>query len=67
MNDIVRDIFKDEFEQAEAVGVDRGKEEMVEEMLKDNEPAKKIAKWSGMSMDRIAEIAEKIGISSLIL
>lgn len=67
MNEIVREMFKEDFDRAEAIGIDRGKEEMIEEMLKDNESAKKIAKWSGMSIDRIAEIAEKIGVTSLVL
>ena len=67
MNEIVREMFKEDFDRAEAIGADRGKEEMIEELLKDNVSAKKISKWSGMSIDRIAEIAEKIGVTSLVL
>lgn len=67
MEEAVREVFKKDFDKAEATGEERGKEQMVEEMLKDNESAKKISKWSGMSLEKIAEIAEKIGVSSLIL
>lgn len=67
MEEAVREVFKKDFDRAEAAGEERGKEQMVEEMLKDNESAKKISKWSGMSLEKIAEIAEKIGVSSLVL
>lgn len=67
MEETVKEIFKEDFEKAEATGEARGTEKMVENMLKDNESATKIAKWSGLSMDKIAAIAEKIGVTSLVL
>lgn len=67
MEEVVREVFKKDFAKAEAAGEERGKEQMVIEMLKDKESAKKISKWSGMSLEKIAEIAEKIGVSSIVL
>lgn len=67
MSEVVKEVFKKDFDQAEATGEERATEKMVGEMLKDNEPATKISKWSGMSIDKIAKIAEKMGITSLVL
>ena len=44
-----------------------GKEEMVTEMLRGNEPVEKILKYSHMPIEQIMGIAKKIGISSLAL
>lgn len=67
MEDVVREIFKKDFDRAESIGEERVRTKMVEEMLKDRESAKKIAKWSGLSMDQITAIAERIGIASIVL
>lgn len=67
MDEVVREVFKEDFDQVEDKGKEIGKEEMVEAMLKDKESAAKICKWSGMSLEKIASIAEKIGITSLVL
>ena len=63
MNDVIREVFKEDFDQAE----EHGKEGVAENMLRDSVPVGKIEKWTGLSLEQIRTIAEKAGISTLII
>lgn len=63
MTEAIERVFKKEMDEKK----NEGKEEMVTEMLRGNEPVEKILRYSHMSMEQIMGIAKKIGISSLTL
>ena len=63
MTEAIERVFKKEMDEKKT----EGKEEMVTEMLRGNEPVEKILKYSHMPIEQIMGIAKKIGISSLAL
>ena len=63
MTEAVESLFKEEFDQIRQ----ETKDEVITNMLKANEPVDKIALYTQVSIDRIASVAKKIGIKSLML
>ena len=63
MTEAIERVFKKEMDEKKT----EGKEEMVTEMLRGNEPVEKILKYSHMPIEQIMGIAKNIGISSLAL
>ncbi|MBR1629797.1 MAG: hypothetical protein IJ679_11125 [Lachnospiraceae bacterium] len=63
MSEAWMELMKPELDEAEAKGRKAGKEEMVAEMLKGNEPLSKIEKYTKIATERIAEIANTIGVT----
>lgn len=58
MTEAIERVFKKEMDEKKT----EGKEEMVTEMLRGNEPVEKILKYSHMPIEQIMGIAKKIGI-----
>ena len=56
-------IFEKEIREA----AEKDKEKTIENMLRDNVKAANIMKWTGTTMDKIAAIATRMGMNTLIL
>ena len=63
MSEAVEYIFADKIEEI----AEKKEEKTIENMLRDNVKAETITKWTGASIEKIAAIAKKIGISTLTL
>ena len=61
MNEIIRDIFKNDFDAAKQ----EEKERVASDMLKDNYPLSAIQKISKLSEDTIRNLAKNLGIAVL--
>ena len=67
MDDIIKEVFKEDFDKAEENGKEIAKEEDAVEMLKDNVSVGQISKWTGLTIDRIKMIAKKVGVATITL
>ena len=69
MSDYVRDLWKDEFDKAERNGREEGRNEteigFISRMLKSNVSISNIIEWSGLSYEKITEIARNNGITAV--
>lgn len=65
MDDVLREVFSKDFEQAEENGKEIGKEESAEKMLNDNVPVAQISKWTGLTIEKITAIAKRVGAAVL--
>lgn len=63
MSEAVEFVFKEEIEEA----FEKKQEKTIENMLKDDVKVSNIAKWTGMPIEKIVEIATKIGLNTLAL
>ena len=62
MNEVIRDLFKKDFDEAEERGIDRDRQRVATEMLKDKYPLSAIAKISKLSEDVIRGLAINLGV-----
>ena len=44
-------------------GLEQGMEQVAEKMLKANNPAEEIRNFTGVSMDKLRELADKLGVT----
>ena len=44
-------------------GVEQGMEQVAEKMLKANKPSEEIRNFNGVSMDKLKEMADKLGVT----
>ena len=44
-------------------GVEQGMEQVAEKMLKANKPSEEIRNFTGVSMDKLKEMADKLGVT----
>ena len=65
MNEVIRDIFKKDFDEAESRGVTKEKERVATDMLHDGEPLEKIARYSRLAEDTIRNLAKNLGVAVL--
>ena len=65
MNEVIRDIFRKDFDAARQSGINEDKERFATGMLRDGEPLEKIARYSGLAEDTIRNLAKNIGVSVL--
>ena len=63
MNEVIRDIFKKDFEIARQDGINEEKERVATDMLRDGEPLEKIAKYSRLAEDTIRNLAKTLGVA----
>ena len=59
--------FDQIFEKQIQEAADRKEEKTIENMLKDNVAAANITKWTGASIEKIAAVATRLGMSTLAL
>ena len=59
--------FDQIFEKQIQEVADKEKEKTIENMLKDNVKAASITKWTGASLEKIAEVATRLGMSTITL
>ena len=67
MNEIIREVFKEDFDRAEETGKEIGKEDTAVKMLQDNISASQISKWTGLTIEKIKLIAKKAGVATITL
>lgn len=65
MNEVIRDIFKKDFDIAREAGINEDKERVATDMLRDNYPLSAVKKISKLSEDTIRNIAKTIGVAVL--
>ena len=65
MNEVIRDIFKKDFNEAESRGVNKEKERVATDVLRDGEPLEKIARYSRLAEDTIRNLAKNLGVAIL--
>ena len=67
MNEVIRDIFKKDLDEAEEKGINKGietdRQRVARDMLKENYPLKAIEKISKLSEDVIRSLAVSLGVS----
>lgn len=63
MKDVIARIFKDEFEAAEKEGINKARNRVAADMLKDGIPINEIIRYSRLSEDTIRSIAKSLGIA----
>ena len=70
INEALRYVFSDLYEEGEKVGEVRGRAEgkadVVTAMLRDSEPVSKIVKYTQLSVEKITEIAHSIGVEPVV-
>lgn len=62
MNEVIRDIFKKDFDIARQDGINEDKERVATDMLRDGEPLEKITRYSRLAEDTIRKLAQNLGI-----
>ena len=62
MSELIMEIFRDKFDEAEKRGVIKDKERVAADMLRDGEPLEKITKYSRLAEDTIRDLARNLGI-----
>ena len=62
MNEVIRDIFKKDFDTARQDGIDDANKRVASDMLRDNYPLSDIEKISMLSEDTIRNLAKSLGI-----
>ena len=67
MTEAVERVFKKELDERETKGAQDTTDKVIANMLKGNESVEKIVLYTQASLDRIAAVAKKIGISTLAL
>ena len=65
MNEVIRDIFRKDFDIARQNGMNEEKERVATDMLKEGEPLEKIARYSQLADDTIRNLAKNLGIAIL--
>ena len=65
MNETIRRIFKDAFDDAENRGIMKDKERVASDMLRDGEPLEKITRYSRLAEDKIRSLAKNLGVAVL--
>ena len=65
MNETIRRIFKDAFDDAENRGIMKDKELVATDMLRDGEPLEKITRYSRLAEDKIRSLAKNLGVAVL--
>ena len=65
MNETIRRIFKDAFDDAENRGIMKDKERVATDMLRDGEPLEKITRYSRLAEDKIRSLAKNLGVAVL--
>ena len=63
MSELIMEIFRDKFDEAEKRGVIKDKERVAADMLRDGEPLEKITKYSRLAEDTIRDLARNLGIA----
>ena len=61
MNEVIRDIFKKDFDAVEQ----KTNERVATDMLRDGEPLEKIARYSRLAEDTIRTLAKSLGVAIL--
>lgn len=59
--------FDQIFEKQIQEAADKKEEKTIENMLKDNVKAATITKWTGASIEKIAAVATRLGMSTIAL
>ena len=65
MHKTIREIFKEDFDAAEEKGIQKDKERVATDMLREGEPLEKIARYSRLAEDTIRNLAINLGIAVL--
>ena len=65
MNEVIRDIFRKDFDIARQNGMNEEKERVATDMLKKGEPLEKIVRYSQLADDTIRNLAKNLGIAIL--
>ena len=65
MNEVIKDIFKKDFDEAENRGITKEKERVATDMLRKKLPLSLIEEISRLSEDTIRNIAQNIGVATL--
>lgn len=62
MNEVIRDIFKKDFDSARQDGVNYANERVATDMIKNGEPIEKITRYSSLTEDSIRNLAKNLGV-----
>ena len=65
MNEVIRDIFRKDFDIARQDGMNEEKERVATDMLKEDEPLEKIARYTRLAEDTIRNLAKNLGVAVL--
>ena len=65
MHKTIREIFKEDFDDAEKKGIQNANERVATDMLREGEPLEKIARYSRLAEETIRNLAKALGVAVL--
>ena len=65
MHKTIREIFKEDFDDAEKKGIQNANERVATDMLREGEPLEKIARYSRLAEETIRNLAKTLGVAVL--